>query len=113
MIKDNVIHIKYPTGEMNLVIDKFFPTTVERVKKVSRIIRDHVPVDEQKELYAALKNLVLFYRYEKERYEAEIEKATDNITYEEAFQNMKDCQKKREQLKRDIDAYVKTVKLEV
>ena len=29
MIKDGIIQIKYPTGEMNLVIDRFFPATQE------------------------------------------------------------------------------------
>ena len=54
MIKDGIIQIKYPTGEMNLVIDRFFPATQERVKLVLRLMRDYSPPEDQMEVYSYL-----------------------------------------------------------
>ena len=53
-IKDGIIQIKYPTGEMNLVIDRFFPATQERVKLVLRLMRDYSPPEDQMEVYSYL-----------------------------------------------------------
>lgn len=54
MIKDGNIQIKYPTGEMNLVIDKFFPATLERAKIVLRLMRDYSPPEDQMAIYSYL-----------------------------------------------------------
>lgn len=54
MIKDGIIKIKYPTGEMNLVIDKFFPATLERAKIVLRLMRDYSPPEDQMAIYSYL-----------------------------------------------------------
>lgn len=114
MIKNGILHIEYPTGEMNIVIDKFFPTTVERVTKLSKIIRIYVQEDEQIELYRRLKHLSFFYKEEAERYEGVIDQIdSEDESYKEAYAKLKDCQKKKAQLDRDIKAYLKTAKLEV
>lgn len=54
MIKDGIIQIKYPTGEMNLVIDRFFPATQERAKLVLQLMRDYSPPEDQMEVYSYL-----------------------------------------------------------
>ena len=54
MIKDGIIQIKYPTGEMNLVIDRFFPATQERAKLVLRLMRDYSPPEDQMAVYSYL-----------------------------------------------------------
>ena len=54
MIKDGIIQIKHPTGEMNLVIDRFIPATQERVKLVLRLMRDYSPPEDQMAIYSYL-----------------------------------------------------------
>ena len=41
MIQDNILQIKYPRGQMNLVINRFFPATLEKARLVFRLMRDH------------------------------------------------------------------------
>ena len=114
MIKENTIHISYPTGEMNIVIDKFFPTTLDRVNQLSKIIRDHVPEDEQMELYKRLKAMASSYKEEAEKYEKAVDGSEEaDASYEEAYSKMKECQKNEKQMERDIKAYLKITKLEV
>ena len=38
-MNDRILYIKWDSGEMEIVLAEFFPTTIERFKKLLRIIR--------------------------------------------------------------------------
>lgn len=112
MIQQNLLHIGYPSGEMNIVIDKFFPTTVERANKVFQLVRDHEPLDALT-LYRCLEGLARDYSGLIDHYSDEMDHACDNAAYEEAYKEHRYCLRKYEQAKRNMRDLKKIAKLEV
>ena len=112
MIQDNLLHIEYPTGEMNIIIDKFFPTTVSRANKVFHLVEEHEPLDALV-LYYHLEKLAHEYWNRIDQYSDEMDGAGDKETYEEAYKQHRYCLRKHEQAKRNMAHLKKIAKLEV
>ena len=112
MIQDNLLHIEYPTGEMNIIIDKFFPTTVERAKKVFQLVKENEPFDGTV-LYYRIEMLAREYSGKVDRYSDEMDHAENTEDYETAYEQHRYCLRKYGQAKRNMRDLKKIMKLEV
>lgn len=112
MIEENKLHIKYPTGEMNIVIDLFFPTTVIRAKKVFDLVREHEPADALI-LYYRLEALAKDYSNLTDFYSDQMDQAEDTEEYNKAYEEHRHCLRKYQEAKRNMRDLKKIAKLEV
>ena len=112
MIIDKVLHIEYPTGEMNIIIDKFFPTTVKRADKVFHLVKEHEPLDALI-LYHHLEALAHHYFEEIDKLSDEIDSAINDEAYQDAYAGHRYALRKYDQAKRNMRDLKKIAKLEV
>ena len=56
------LHIRYPTGQMVLEIERFFPCTVAKAKKLSPLIRRYCEKSEKEKLRQFLMKQEINYR---------------------------------------------------
>lgn len=112
MIHGTLLHIDYPSGEMNIFIDKFFPATVERAKKVFQLVKEHEPYDALL-LYYHLEKLALDYRSLMDQYSDKIDAAGSSEDYKAAHEQRRNCLRKYEQAKRNMRDLKRIAKLEV
>ena len=113
MIKDGVIQIKYPTGEMNLVIDRFFPATLERVKVVFRLMRDYSPPEDQQAVYHYLTEKLAEYEGKMEHYGQLVAVVTGRQRMREASQGLRESRTMCKRTKRNIELMIEITGLEV
>lgn len=52
--EEKMLHIEYPTGHMDIRMDKFFPATLDRARKLFRLMAMHSSYEEQKHLLVFL-----------------------------------------------------------
>lgn len=53
--EEKMLHIGYPTGHMDIRMDRFFPATLDRAKKLFRLMAQHSPLEDQHRLLLFLK----------------------------------------------------------
>lgn len=52
--EEKMLHIVYPTGRMDIRMDRFFPTTLDKAKKLFRLMAQNSSVEEQRRVLAFL-----------------------------------------------------------
>ncbi len=52
--EEKMLHIEYPTGHMDIRMDKFFPATLDRARKLFRLMAMHSSYVEQKRKFESL-----------------------------------------------------------
>lgn len=112
MIQDTLLHIKYPTGEMNIIIDKFFPTTVARAVKVFQLVKEHEPLDGTA-LYYHLEKLAKGYKDQIEHLSDVMDSTVSTEDYKTAYEEHRRCMRSYEQAKRNMRDLKKIMRLEV
>ncbi len=113
MIDNNILRIEYPTGRMNLFIDKFFPTEIKRANLVFKTMAEHSPREDAVELYYRLRSMADDLRQDIDHYNALIDVTTRPKKYDEVYAKLKACQKKHAQAIRNMRDLKKIAKLEV
>lgn len=48
--EEKTLHIAYPTGHMDIRMDKFFPATLDRAKKLFRLMEQYSPIEDHRRL---------------------------------------------------------------
>ena len=113
MIKDGIIQIKYPTGEMNLVIDRFFPATQERVKLVFRLMRDYSPPEDQMAIYSYLSERLYEFGQQVSYYGEIVATETYRSRLREASKAFRQSRMMYKRTKRNMELLQKITGLEV
>lgn len=55
--EEKMLHINYPTGHMDIRMDKFFPAPLDRAKKLFRLMAQYCSRDEQIRLFQYLASM--------------------------------------------------------
>ncbi|OLR55068.1 hypothetical protein BHK98_02695 [Hornefia porci] len=113
MINDGILQIKYPTGEMNLVIDRFFPATLERVKIVFRLMRDYSPPEDQMAIYSYLSERLLEFDQQMNYYGEIVATEVYRSRLREASNGLRQSQTMYKRTKRNMELLRKITGLEV
>ena len=113
MIKDGIIQIKYPTGEMNLVIERFFPATQERVKLVFRLMRDYSPPEDQMAIYSYLSERLYELDQQVSYYGEIVATETYRSRLREASKSFRQSRMMYKRTKRNMELLQKITGLEV
>ena len=113
MINDGILQIKYPTGEMNLVIDKFFPATLERVKIVLKLMRDYSPPKDKMAIYGYLSKRLLEYEQMMDYYGQIVATEVNRRELREAAEGLRQSRAMYRRTKRNMELLLKITGLEV
>ena len=112
MIIGDIIHITHPNGEMNLFIDKFFPTTVKRADEVFKLVAENEPFDALI-LYHHIDRLEHKYFDMIDEYSKAMDDAETDESYKAAYEEHRYCLRKHDQAKRNKAHLKKIANLEV
>lgn len=113
MIDNNILRIEYPTGTMNLFIDRFFPTQISRANIVFKLMADNSPEEDIRGLYYKLRDMAEGYRQDVDHYNAMIDSSVRPKKYDEIYDKLKACQKKHAEAVRNMRDLKKITKVEV
>lgn len=113
MIDNNILRIEYPTGKMNIFIDKFFPANISKANVVFSIMADSSPEEDIRNLYYKLREMAEEYRQEVDHYNMMIDSSVRPKKYDEVYAKLKESQKKHSQAIRNMRDLRKIAKLEV
>ena len=90
------LHIRYPTGQMILEIERFFPCTVAKAKKLSSLIRRYCEKSEKEKLRQFL---VKAYQNREKKTEDESEKR-------ELQRCIRECERMLQRIRRNTDIFM-------
>lgn len=112
MIQDNILQIKYPRGQMNLVIDRFFPATLEKARLVFRLMRDHSPEGDISAIYSYLDDRRQHYKTEMEHYATVVSTETRRKEVREASKELHENRTMYIRCKRNMELLIEITKME-
>jgi hypothetical protein len=112
MIQDNILKIKYPRGQMNLVIDRFFPATLEKARLVFRLMRDHSTEDDISAIYNYLDGRRHYYKTRMEHYATVVSTETRRKEVREASLGLHESRALYIRSKRNMELLKEITKME-
>ena len=102
-IQNNVFHISYPTGYMDLRLDAFFPCTVVKARKISRLVRNHCSQEQKTDLIAYLVQRAKSLEEQAVELDRRLDAChTDRTEYERVLTDLKETVRKHSQLTRNV-----------
>ena len=87
------LHIRYPTGQMVLEIERFFPCTVAKAKKLSPLIRRYCEKSEKEKLRQFLVKQEMNYRSRIKAYQNREKKTEDPSEKRELQRCIRECER--------------------
>lgn len=125
--QEKMFRISYPSGYMDLYLDSFFPATLERAKKVFRLIDQHCSVSDKQRLwdflqkkYERLGALEKMYaaktdaakrRFEEAQHLSAHERSTTRLEYVNEAAKLREASRLRKRLHRNIELFNERVTL--
>ncbi len=96
--------ITHPTGYLELNTENFFPCTVEKGKRVFRLVREHCSEEQKKELLAILLRKAKSYADKALELDRRLDDATLNEKdYADSFSQLKNVKRQHERITRNIE----------
>lgn len=109
--EEKTLHIGYPTGYMDIRLEKFFPCTMDKARKLFRLVRQYCPPEEKEKLMRYLLKLEKKYSSQIRTFTEKTETVTAkgkqrewNARLHEA-QRVLDRTRRNMELLRDITGY--------
>jgi len=98
--------ITHPTGYLELNTEKFFPCTVEKGKKVFKLVREHCSEAQKQELLALLLRKAKFYADTALRLDSRLDDpALPEKEYADTFSQLKNARRQHERITRNIEQF--------
>lgn len=107
------LHIQYPSGAMDIRIDKFFPATLDRAKKVFRLIAKYSCGEEQKRLLQYLVGMENKYRARTDFYRKKAADSNEKNKIRQYEVLAREAERLQERTKRNKELLCEICKLEV
>lgn len=100
------LKINYPTGYIELNLDRFFPCTVKTARKVFKLICTYCSQSEKSRLLLYLKQREKNYQAQKKMYLAQECTAKTNADKEKLGKRVCECERLSQRIHRNIDIFV-------
>lgn len=98
--------ITHPAGYLELNTENFFPCTVEKGKKVFRLVREHCSEEQKNELLAILFRKAKSYADKALELDRRLDNATlDEKEYVDVFSQLKNIRRQHERITRNIEQF--------
>ena len=104
--EEKILHIQYPTGYMDLKMDAFFPCTVDRARKVFKLICMYCSKSDKDRLFRFLKNKEKHYQAQKQTFLKQ-EKCAKSHTEKERFAiRVRESERLAQRTRRNIEMFI-------
>ena len=100
------LHIRYPTGQMVLEIERFFPCTVAKAKKLSPLIRRYCEKLEKEKLWQFLIKQEINCRSRIKAYQNREKKSGEESEKLELQSRIRECERMLQRIRRNIEIFM-------
>lgn len=100
------LHIRYPTGQMFLEIERFFPCTVAKAKKLSPLLRRYCEKAEKEKLRQFLIKQEMNYLSRIKAYQNREKKSEDGSEKHDLQQRIREAEKMLQRIQRNIEIFM-------
>ena len=100
------LHIRYPTGQMILEIERFFPCTVVKAKKISPLIRRYCEKAEKEKLQQFLKKQEMTYLSRIKAFQNRAKKIEDESEKRDLQQRIREGERMLQRIRRNIEIFM-------
>lgn len=100
------LHIRYPSGQMILEIERFFPCTVVKARKLSPLIRQYCEKAEKEKLRQFLKKLEMNYLSRINAFQNREKKSEDESEKRELQKCIRESEKMLQRIRRNIEIFM-------
>lgn len=104
--EEKMLHIQYPTGYMDLRLDAFFPCTVDRAKKVFKVICQYCPQEDKDRFLRFLREKARRYDAQIRTFEQKRDASTDTSEIKALNNRIRDCARMKSRLNRNIELFL-------
>lgn len=99
------LHIRYSNGQMNLEIERFFPCTVVKAKKLSPLIRRYCEKTEKEKLRQFLIKQEINYRSRIKTFQNREKKSEDESEKRDLQQRIRESERMLQRIRRNIEIF--------
>lgn len=100
------LHIRYPIGQMVLEIERFFPCTVVKARKLSPLIRRYCEKAEKEKLRQFLTKQEMNYRSRIQAFQNREKKSEDESEKRDLQQRIRECERMLRRIQRNIEIFM-------
>ena len=100
------LHIRYPTGQMVLEIERFFPCTVAKAKKLSLLLRRYCEKSEKEKLRQFLVKQEINYRSRIKAYQNREKKTEEETEKRELQRCIRECERMLQRIRRNMEIFM-------
>ena len=100
------LHIRYPAGQMVLEIERFFPCTVAKARKLSPLIRWYCEKTEREKLQRFLKKQEMNYCSRIKAYQNREKKSEDESEKRDLQRRIRECERIRRRIQRNMEIFM-------
>lgn len=104
--EEKKLHIRYPTGRMDLEIERFFPCTVVKAKKLSPLIRRYCEKAEKEKLQHFLKKQEMNYLSRIKAFQNREKKSEDESEKRDLQQRIRECERMLQRIQRNMEILI-------
>ena len=101
------LHIRYPSGQMILEIECFFPCTVAKARKLSPLIRQYCEKAEKEKLQQFLKKQEMNYLSRIKAFQNREKKSEDESEMRDLQQRIRECERMLQRIRRNMEIFMK------
>ena len=100
------LHIRYPSGQMILEIERFFPCTVVKARKLSPLIRQYCEKAEKEKLQQFLKKQEMNYLSRIKAFQNREKKSEDESEKQELQRCIRVCERMLQRIRRNMEIFM-------
>lgn len=104
--EEKKLHIRYPTGRMDLEIERFFPCTVVKAKKLSPLIRRYCEKAEKEKLQQFLKKQEMNYLSRIKAFQNREKKSEDESEKRDLQQRIREGERMLQRIRRNMEIFM-------
>lgn len=103
---EKILHIQYPSGYMDLKMDAFFPCTVDRARKVFKLVSQYCPKSDKDRLLRFLKNKEKHYQAQKQTFLQQEKCAESHKEKEQYAARVRESERLAQRTRRNIEMFI-------
>ena len=100
------LHIRYPSGQMILEIECFFPCTVAKARKLSPLIRQYCEKAEKEKLQQFLKKQEMNYLSRIKAFQNREKKSEDESEMRDLRQRIREAERMLQRIRRNMEIFM-------
>lgn len=100
------LHIRYPSGQMILEIECFFPCTVAKARKLSPLIRQYCEKAEKEKLQQFLKKQEMNYLSRIKAFQNREKKSEDESEIRDLQQRIREAERRLQRIRRNMEIFM-------